>query len=298
MKYTFGTGNEAASRLGEIAKFFDPLATDLVRAYMPKASGVAVDLGCGPGFTTEMLARASGARQVYGLDNSREFLALARKRLPKCRFVEHDVTTIPFPVKADLMYARFLLSHLRDPVDVVNRWITQLSTGGRLVIEETEAVESEVDLFRIYLSTNDALVASQGARLFVGETLAAGGYDAEVLHNVCSVLPVPDRQAATWFLPNTLTIWRTSELVRGRPTARKAGSRGKCVESFSGGRALPRFDVQGGRICPVQVVLCAVDPVVVSITAEDAKSRKKHRLKDHGAGRVHGPLPPRKTPQG
>ena len=213
MKYTFGTSSEAASRLEEIAKFFNPLASYLISQYMVSPPEIALDVGCGPGFTTDMLSHATKSRQTYGLDRSPEFLAIAKDRFPHCRFLQHDITDIPFPVAADIMYVRFVLSHLPDPVRIVNNWITQLKGGGILVIEEVEAVETEVELFRLYLSTNEALVASQGANLFVGRELGEGNYRAEMLLNDHALLPVPDSQAATWFLTNTRTIWKEDEFV-------------------------------------------------------------------------------------
>ena len=87
---------------------------------------------------------------------------------------------------------------------------------GILVIEEVEAIETEIEVFKSYLATNETLVASQGARLFVGRELAGNDYGVDTLLDDCAVLPVPDRQAASWFLPNTQTIWRQSGVVRDR----------------------------------------------------------------------------------
>ncbi|MBN1867222.1 class I SAM-dependent methyltransferase [Candidatus Sumerlaeota bacterium] len=220
-KYTFGTGPEAASRLGEISKFFNPLAQAPIEEVVVDPPAVAVDLGCGPGFTTDMLSRSARPGETWGLDRSPAFLALARERFPHCRFIEHDVTTVPFPSRPDVMYARFVLSHLLEPVEIVRRWVGQLAVGGVLVVEEVEAVETDVEVFRRYLSTNEILVASQGARLFVGAELAGRDYGARVVLDDCPALPVADSQAATWFLPNTQTIWRENACVLERWSPRE-----------------------------------------------------------------------------
>ncbi len=220
-KYTFGTGGEAAARLKLMADFFNPPAEMLIRTFLPARSETAVDLGCGPGFTTAMLSRASGAAVACGLDNSEEFLDMARSSFPNLRFIRHDVARTPFPSRADVMYVRFVLSHLPSPVDLVRAWLTQVNPGGILVIEETEAVEAEVHVFRDYLSASEALVASGGARLFVGSELAAGDYGVPALLNACSVISVPDRLAAAWFLPNARTIWPGSEVMRALLTQAK-----------------------------------------------------------------------------
>ena len=216
MKYTFGTSTQAASRLDEIAKFFNPLASRFVPQYADKSATCAVDLGCGPGFTTDMLSHATKCQETCGLDNSREFLAMARNRFTDCVFIEHDVTQVPFPATADIIYVRFLLSHLPHPVRLVNKWLTQLRPGGVLLVEEVEDIETEMDVFRAYLATSEAIVASQGASLYVGAELAQGVYCENVLWNECTTLPVPDSQAATWFLPNTQTIWEKSQVVLDR----------------------------------------------------------------------------------
>src|SRR6185295_15312555 len=120
VKYTFGTDDAGAKRLESIAEFFNPLAAAFIRQYLdgePRQS--AIDLGCGPGFTTDMLAQTTGCPDVYGLDSAAPFVEMARGRFPQYHFVEQDVTRLPFPAQADVMYVRFLLSHLKDAVQAV-----------------------------------------------------------------------------------------------------------------------------------------------------------------------------------
>ena len=216
MKYTFGTDEAAAQRLESIARFFNPPAVDFIRGNVDGPVRTAVDLGCGPGYTTDMLSSAIDCQDVYGLDTSSAFLKMAAYRFPHCTFVEHDVTRAPFPVRAEVMYVRFLLSHLRDVVDLLNLWTTQLESGGRLLVDELEMVETEVPVFKEYLAVNEDLVASQGASLYVGGLLANGVYNAEVSSNECVEIPVANGTAATWFLPNTLTIWEEDPFVLDR----------------------------------------------------------------------------------
>jgi hypothetical protein len=59
MKYTFGKSREATMRLEAIARFFNPLATYLIAKYVPDSPSTVVDVGCGPGFTTDMLYHAA-----------------------------------------------------------------------------------------------------------------------------------------------------------------------------------------------------------------------------------------------
>jgi SAM-dependent methyltransferase len=88
---------------------------------------------------------------------------------PSVEFVLHDVTETPFPVgPASLVHARFLLAHLPDPADLIQRWCTQLAPGGRFVTDETERIDTEVEVFSLYEETARAMVANRGANLQVG----------------------------------------------------------------------------------------------------------------------------------
>src|SRR5262249_61662331 len=90
----------------------------------PHHPRLVVDLGCGPGHTTRLLASTTGATRTVGLDSSKALLARARADAPDgVAFFHHDVTDLPFPRSpADLLYARMVLSHLPRPDAVLHAW--------------------------------------------------------------------------------------------------------------------------------------------------------------------------------
>ena len=98
------------------------------------------------------------------------------------------------------MYSRFLLCHLRDPLDVIRRWVTQLDPGGLLFIEEIDAIATTVEVFKTYLAMGEGIIATQGASLYVGKTVAEAEHGIDVLFNGPVVLPVMNWQAARWGL--------------------------------------------------------------------------------------------------
>ncbi|MBN1699273.1 MAG: class I SAM-dependent methyltransferase [Spirochaetales bacterium] len=231
-RYTFGTGGTAAERLSLIAGFFNPPAESFIRRYVKEPVGTALDLGCGPGCTTEMLWGAVDAERVCGMDCSEKFLSIARDRYKHLEFVNHDVRLTPFPVTADIIYVRFLLSHLKDPVACIGSWTAECRQGGLLLIDEVEDVYTDEECFRRYLSVNRGLVASQGASLYVGSEIGTGTYDADVLCNEAVFLPVPANTAASWFYPNTLTVWEEEEFVKGILTRRERDGIRKRIRSI------------------------------------------------------------------
>ncbi len=74
----------------------------------------AVDIGCGPGNSTELLAERYPDAEITGLDSSAEMLEAARKRLPKVTFVEADVATWQPQADTDLLYANATFQWVPD----------------------------------------------------------------------------------------------------------------------------------------------------------------------------------------
>ncbi|GAG40450.1 unnamed protein product, partial [marine sediment metagenome] len=68
MSYAFGDTEIAATRLGMVARVFEPASRAFLREVDPAARELVVDLGCGPGHTTALLAEALQCRRTVGLD--------------------------------------------------------------------------------------------------------------------------------------------------------------------------------------------------------------------------------------
>src|SRR5207248_9952028 len=132
------------------------------------------DLGCGPGFTTHLVAQTLRCEQVVGLDSSADFIQYARATaLPRMSFEVHDVTTVPFPGgRADVIFCRFLITHLKDPAALVARWAAEVERGGLLMMEEAETIQTDDPVFKRYIALVEATLASQSNRLFAGAALA------------------------------------------------------------------------------------------------------------------------------
>ena len=172
-RYTYGDSDLAGDRLARVARLFRPTSEAFLRAASPHEPGVALDLGCGPGHTTTLVHETARARRTVGVDRSEAFAGRARDRAPGLAFVAADVASASLPMAwADLVYARLLLAHLPEPSDVVARWSTILTIGGRVLIDDLEAIETDDEVFRSYLDDVAlAVIRAQGGVLFVGPAL-------------------------------------------------------------------------------------------------------------------------------
>lgn len=94
-----------------------------------------VDIGCGPGNSTELLAERFADADVIGLDSSAEMLAAARKRLPRATFIEADISQWTPQEPVDLLFANAVFQWVPDHLSVLARLLESLSPGAVLAIQ-------------------------------------------------------------------------------------------------------------------------------------------------------------------
>ena len=217
MTYAFGDTDLAARRLALLAETF----AESSRTFMAEAARaglpLAADLGCGPGYSTHLLAGTLEPAHTVGLDNSESFLDLARPTASdRVSFRRHDITTSPFPWGPyDLLFSRFELTHLRRPEAAVELWGRQLDMGGRLLMEEVEYIGTTHPTLTSYLEVQQAMLTEQGNSLYIGPVLDAVPDTASLKRFSSSVqtVPIPIDRAATMFRMN-LGVWRYNDFVQ------------------------------------------------------------------------------------
>ncbi|MEG0557981.1 MAG: trans-aconitate 2-methyltransferase [Comamonas sp.] len=118
-----------------------PAAELLARVPLSQARYV-VDLGCGPGNSTELLVQRFVGAQVLGIDNSEAMVQAARKALAQARFALGDIASwAPEQgaeadgVAPDLIYANASLQWVGGHETLIPRLFSQLAPGGVLAIQ-------------------------------------------------------------------------------------------------------------------------------------------------------------------
>jgi trans-aconitate 2-methyltransferase len=177
---------------------------------------LALDLGCGPGLTSRLVAEVTRAALVVGLDTSEPFLGAARTSSgpPHISFVRHDVATSDFPtLPPDLVYARLLLAHLADPGAVASRWAAQLAPGGALLLDEVEFIHTDNPVLAFYEEVVVGLVGTRGAPMYAGPLVADLTGDGWARRSTTlRRLGVATADAARMYALN-LTTWRDDPFV-------------------------------------------------------------------------------------
>jgi trans-aconitate 2-methyltransferase len=108
---------------------------DLLAAVPTRNARSAVDLGCGPGNSTELLLGRYPDATVTGLDSSPDMIAAARKRLPALRFDIASITDWEDPGPFDAILANAVLQWVPGHETLLPRLAGKLAPNGSLAIQ-------------------------------------------------------------------------------------------------------------------------------------------------------------------
>src|SRR5262245_45865950 len=143
MGYVLRGGEEGAERLRLLGRVIGP-TTEALLSRVGVAEGMrCLDVGCGLGAVTRELARRVGpGGQAVGVDVDERALDLARQEAagqsPAVEFRAGGVLELADGPAYDLVYARFLLSHLAEAEEAVRRLAAATRPGGLVVVEDTD----------------------------------------------------------------------------------------------------------------------------------------------------------------
>ena len=108
---------------------------DLLTAVPANDARSAVDIGCGPGNSTEVLAARFPDASVSGLDNSPDMIEAARKRLPHVHFETVGIEAWNNPGPFDVILANAVLHWVPDHATLLPSLIAKLASGGSLAVQ-------------------------------------------------------------------------------------------------------------------------------------------------------------------
>lgn len=141
--YVIRGGVDGRERLRVLARVMRPTTADLL-ARAGIAPGLScLDVGCGGGDVSAEIARLVGAGgRVLGIDLDETKIELARAEAARAgtSWLAFRVAAIGDEVAGghDLVYCRFVLTHLRDPAAAVAWMLERARPGGVLIVEDID----------------------------------------------------------------------------------------------------------------------------------------------------------------
>lgn len=107
----------------------------LIRTHHPSAKSL-LELACGTGSIIQALRKDY---DVCGVDNSREMLKIAKKKMPRVSLLQQDITRLKVPRKFDVIFLIFdsmnHLPNLKSWISCIQKAAEHLKNGGIFIFD-------------------------------------------------------------------------------------------------------------------------------------------------------------------
>jgi len=140
--YIHGTEDDEQDRLATLNSMTNKSFLDFLN--LRKTDSV-LEVGSGIGLLAKEVAQKIPHGQVTGLEKSEDQLKKCSAPLPNLTFVKGDAHNMPFKDSTfDIVYCRYILEHVANPLRVLNEVWRVLVNGGRLFIQENNILAIEM----------------------------------------------------------------------------------------------------------------------------------------------------------
>jgi SAM-dependent methyltransferase len=141
--YVIRGGLQGRERLRVLARVMWPTTSALFSRVGIAPTARCLDLGCGGGDVTRALAGIASEGFVVGTDLDETKIEIARAEaatagVGNVEFRVDDVRQPASDERYDVVYARFLLTHLAEPAKALTTTVHRLERGGVLVVEDVD----------------------------------------------------------------------------------------------------------------------------------------------------------------
>jgi len=166
---------------------------DLLAGVRAFDARTAIDLGCGPGNSTEVLAGRFPNARISGIDSSEDMIAAARKRLPA---VDFEVTEIGAWIKAsagqrfDIVLANAVLQWVPDHAALLPALSSRLAAGGVLAVQMPDNLGEPAQILMREIAADGPWSRKLAAGGEPRVALQSAGWYYQLLRSVCARVDV------------------------------------------------------------------------------------------------------------
>jgi trans-aconitate 2-methyltransferase len=163
---------------------------DLLAQVPLKAPRHVIDLGCGPGNSTELLVERYPQARVIGLDSSPDMLRQARARLPNCEFAQADLANWSPQEGTDLLFANAVFQWVPDHPAVLRRLLAALPAGGVLAVQMPDNTEEPALALMREVATSGLWAARLALTAAARDDLPTPAAYYDLLSSLCAQLDI------------------------------------------------------------------------------------------------------------
>lgn len=163
---------------------------DLLAALPPIDARSVIDLGCGPGNSTEVLAACYPQATVSGIDSSSDMIEAARRRLPHLRFAVADLRTWTDAGPFEVILANAVLQWVANHEVLLPRLAARLSPGGALALQMPDNLDEPAHRIMRELAADRRWAAKLAAASAARAALPGAAWYYELLRPLCSKVDV------------------------------------------------------------------------------------------------------------
>jgi trans-aconitate 2-methyltransferase len=159
---------------------------DLLAALPPIEAHSVIDLGCGPGNSTEVLAARYPQAKISGIDSSSDMIEAARRRLPHISFAVADLQTWKDAGPFDVILANAVLQWVDSHESLLPRLIERLAPGGALAVQMPDNLDEPAHRLMRETAADGPWAAILAASSAARAPLANAAWYYELLRPLCS----------------------------------------------------------------------------------------------------------------
>jgi trans-aconitate 2-methyltransferase len=149
-----------------------------------------VDIGCGPGNSTELLVRRWPDATIIGIDTSADMLRQARERLPKQSFIETNVAHWVPPDDTDLLFGNAIFQWVPSHLKQLQRLLGELGAGGVLAVQLPDSLDEPAHVLMREVARQGPWAGQLSEKARVRDDLPTAGAYYDALSPLCARIEI------------------------------------------------------------------------------------------------------------